>query len=64
MEGNLPGNKNIEEERRIAFVGLTRAKTHLFALGCSSRPMPWGARNIQHDIQPSRFLAEAFGGEQ
>jgi DNA helicase-2/ATP-dependent DNA helicase PcrA len=42
-----------EEERRLFFVAMTRAKKHLFISYCSSRP-----KLKKFDIPPSRFLFE------
>ena len=44
----------IEEERRLAYVGITRARKHLFLLYSRSRRL-WG--NVQYNA-PSRFLSE------
>ncbi|AHG60968.1 Rep [Buchnera aphidicola str. G002 (Myzus persicae)] len=58
-EGILPNHKsindnNIEEERRLTYVGITRAKKQLFFTYCDQR--------IQYgqvlDMSPSRFLFE------
>lgn len=43
-----------EEERRLCYVGITRAKRHLFLTHCRLRQM-WGVTRFQ---QPSRFLKE------
>jgi superfamily I DNA/RNA helicase len=42
------GQDAIEEERRLLYVAITRAKTQLFLSSC-------GSRN-RHDRRPSRFL--------
>jgi len=44
----------IEEERRLCYVGMTRAKKHLYMSGCYFRFI-WGASRI---MTPSRFLRE------
>src|SRR5439155_19301561 len=44
----------IEEERRLAYVGLTRAKTRLFVSDAAERP-PGGFAGRR---EPSRFLLE------
>ena len=44
--------EQLEEERRLMYVGMTRAKTHLQLLHARTR-MQWG--NMQHNA-PSRFL--------
>lgn len=59
-EGIFPGNQSIydqselEEERRLAYVGITRAKKKLYLLNAYSR-MLFGQTNRN---RPSRFLAE------
>ncbi|MEG1886603.1 MAG: 3'-5' exonuclease, partial [Oscillospiraceae bacterium] len=60
-EGIFPGNQSIyggveeiEEERRLAYVAITRAKKHLFITNSYTR-MLYGQTNRNH---PSRFLAE------
>lgn len=45
---------DMEEERRLCYVGMTRAKEELYLLYASSRVLYGG---IQHNI-PSRFLSE------
>lgn len=61
MEENIfPGYQStlseheMQEERRLAYVGLTRAKKHLFLIHASSR-MVFGHTNRN---RPSRFIAE------
>src|SRR5881398_3662369 len=46
--------QGIEEERRLAYVGMTRAKEHLTLLHASARSL-WGSRGYN---LPSRFLDE------
>lgn len=46
--------KAIEEERRLCYVGMTRAKRHLYLCSTTYRFM-WGAT---HFMRPSRFLKE------
>ena len=54
-EGSLPReNGDIEEERRLFYVGLTRAKERVSLLHCRSRFL-FGDRR---DREPSRFLLE------
>ena len=54
-EGSLPReNGDLDEERRLFYVGLTRAKEQVFLLHCRSRFL-FGGR---HDREPSRFLQE------
>lgn len=57
--GNLPHFRNdsgpaLEEERRLCFVGATRAKDYLYITWCSERNM-WGRK---WEKEPSRFLKE------
>ena len=44
----------LEEERRLCYVGMTRAKRHLY-MSASRYRLVWGAPRI---MQPSRFLQE------
>ncbi len=54
-EGSLPReNGDLEEERRLFYVGLTRAKERVSLLHCRSRFL-FGTRR---DREPSRFLLE------
>ena len=58
-EGLFPGRSSesdadIEEERRIFYVAITRARRELFLLACGRRTM-WGKTSYQI---PSRFLQE------
>ena len=54
-EGSLPReNGDIEEERRLFYVALTRAKERVWLLSCRSRFL-FGERR---DRDPSRFLQE------
>jgi hypothetical protein len=60
-EGTFPPSRkdtNISEERRVAFVGMTRARERLALSWCATRPEAWGAHKPA-PRQPSRFLAEA-----
>lgn len=64
-EGILPHRRsvegteaNIEEERRLAYVGITRACDHL-AISRSTRRTKWGKAR---PTLPSRFLFEMRGG--
>jgi DNA helicase-2/ATP-dependent DNA helicase PcrA len=57
-EGLLPisharGNPEIEEERRLLYVGVTRARRHLWLSWARSRP---GWRGTPQPRRPSRFL--------
>jgi DNA helicase II / ATP-dependent DNA helicase PcrA len=63
LEGSLPSAyaktaEQLEEERRLFYVGLTRARTHLFVTWAKERPGPngqtWKGRPSQFldDIQP------------
>ena len=47
--------KDIAEERRLAYVGITRAQEHLTLTRAQTR-MKWGKRN---ESIPSRFILEA-----
>jgi DNA helicase II / ATP-dependent DNA helicase PcrA len=49
--------QGIEEERRLCYVGMTRAKEHLTLIHASSRSL-WGSRGYN---LPSRFLDELPG---
>ena len=59
-EGILPHSRSLEsgdpedmdEERRLAYVGITRAKKRLYLIHCFRRSL-WGDSNVQ---SPSRFL--------
>lgn len=54
-EGSLPReNGDIEEERRLFYVGLTRAKERAYLLHCRSRFL----LGTRQDRDPSRFLLE------
>ena len=61
-EGLLPHARSIksedeedmDEERRLAYVGITRAKRRLFLVHASQRAM-WGTSELQ---EPSRFLED------
>lgn len=58
-EGSLPyENGDVEEERRLFYVGLTRAKERAHIFSCRSRFL-FGERR---EREPSRFLSE-FGGD-
>ena len=57
-EETIPGkrkNVDIEEERRLAYVGATRAKNFLAISYAQSRVTPWGALEA---CTPSRFIQE------
>ena len=51
--------KDLEEERRLLYVGITRARERLFLTWCTNRPRP-GA----FPMGPSRFLAEVADDER
>jgi len=57
-EGTFPDYRaqgaSLDEERRSAFVAVTRSKRLLYVLYPRTRVMPWGAVRAQ---QPSRFIA-------
>ena len=55
-EGNIPWHEArtkeaVEEERRLLYVGMTRAKKELYLL--------WTQKETESGAQPSRFLQEA-----
>lgn len=59
-EGLLPMTRkdsDIEEERRVMFVGMTRASEYLHLSWCRERPQPFG-RGMPEQRTPSRFLEE------
>lgn len=51
---SLTATDELEEERRLCYVGITRAKERLYLSYAFSRHL-WGARNL---AMPSRFLEE------
>lgn len=51
---NIVSQSEIEEERRICYVGITRAKDHLFLTNCTSRYF-FGKSSF---MEPSRFINE------
>lgn len=53
----LYDQQGMEEERRLCYVGMTRAKSELYLLHASSRMLYGG---VQHN-PPSRFLSEIDG---
>lgn len=61
-EGTFPDYRakgpSLEEERRSAFVAVTRSKRLLYITYPKTRVMPWGATKIQ---QPSRYVSALFG---
>lgn len=58
-EGTFPDYRSkgpaLEEERRNAFVAVTRSKRLLYISYPKKRMMPWGALKVQ---QPSRFITQ------
>lgn len=59
----IPGNRktvNVEEERRIAFVAVTRARHELIVSSSNSRQNPYSGGNLR--MSPSRFIREMKGG--
>ena len=65
-EGILPHKRSIEadgkaidEERRLCYVGITRAQDHLALTRCAARSK-WGKKRL---AVPSRFLREMLGKE-
>jgi DNA helicase-2/ATP-dependent DNA helicase PcrA len=53
-QGADESDEELEEERRLCYVGLTRAKNHLYLTSASVRRI-WGQLHYQ---EPSRFLQE------
>lgn len=58
MPGSKADDNNVEEERRLAFVAITRARQFLMITHAARRTTSWGA--IQSRT-PSRFIAELAG---
>jgi DNA helicase-2/ATP-dependent DNA helicase PcrA len=64
-EGIIPSGKadtSVEEERRLAYVGFTRASSRLWISSCEARPQSRGANMPAGPMQPreaSRFISEA-----
>jgi DNA helicase-2/ATP-dependent DNA helicase PcrA len=60
-EGTFPDYRakgpSLEEERRSAFVAVTRSKRLLYITYPRTRVMPWGDTKMQ---QPSRYLSDLF----
>jgi len=54
IQGNGSADDNIEEERRLCYVGMTRAKDKLYLSRCSSR-YRYGTHQLQVE---SRFIGE------
>ena len=61
-EGTFPDyrakGRSLEEERRSAFVAVTRSKRLLYITYPKTRVMPWGDIKMQ---QPSRYISALFG---
>jgi DNA helicase-2/ATP-dependent DNA helicase PcrA len=61
-EGTFPDyrakGRSLEEERRSAFVAVTRSKRLLYVTYPKQKVMPWGDTKLQ---QPSRYLLDLFG---
>jgi DNA helicase-2/ATP-dependent DNA helicase PcrA len=61
-EGTFPDYRArgpaLEEERRSAFVAVTRSRRLLYLTYPNTKVMPWGAVKAQ---QPSKYIAELFG---
>lgn len=53
----IPASRDVEEERRLAFVAFTRAKVQLVVTTAASRPDPFTKRTER--ATPSNFIAEA-----
>src|SRR6185436_2219271 len=56
----LYDQNEMEEERRLCYVGMTRAKQELYLISASSRMLYGG---LQHN-PPSRFLSDIDGQTQ
>lgn len=56
----LYDQSEMEEERRLCYVGMTRAREELYMINAHSRSLYGG---MQHN-PPSRFLSEMPGGQQ
>ena len=55
VEGMLPNKQgDIEEERRVAFVGLSRAMRHLY--------LTYSRQHLGRDVKKSIFIDEALTG--
>jgi len=49
----------VEEERRIFYVGITRAKRRLYVSSCENRlESPWGRPKLIK-VEPSRFVSDS-----
>jgi len=49
----------VEEERRVFFVGLTRAERRLYVSSCENRlESPWGRPKLIK-VEPSRFVSDS-----
>lgn len=55
FEETKMNEQNIEEERRLAFVAVTRARSALYITYAERRTMKWGEAFA---VKPSRFIAE------
>jgi DNA helicase-2/ATP-dependent DNA helicase PcrA len=56
-----PNAEGIEEERRLAYVAITRARTAVFISWCARRQPRWGDVT---ECVPSRFIAELLGNRK
>ena len=57
VDGMLPNKQgDIEEERRVAFVGLSRAMTHLY--------LTYSRQHLGRDVKKSIFIDEALTENQ
>lgn len=54
----IPAKRDIDDERRLAFVAFTRARNRLVLSHCAERPGQFGRRDME-PAQPSQLIEEA-----
>ena len=59
FERALKERNGIEEERRLCYVGMTRAEKHLVLTYADKRLVRYGAHVMYKKTKPSRFLTES-----